>query len=128
MLPAAEPWLVRITRPEPVARAESAQADAEAPDEAVLRQLRERIAWQYPGRELTGVPSKVTASDLAERGLRREHWASSRPAFLGKGGLTPAERGTALHQFLQFADWEAARVSPDAELRRLRRMRWICPA
>lgn len=125
MLPAAEPWLVRITRPEPVERAGEEQTNAEPPDDALLQQLRERIAWQYPGQKLAGVPSKVTASDLAERGLRREHWASSRPAFLGKGGLTPAERGTALHQFLQFADWEAARVSPDAELRRLRDGRYL---
>ena len=126
-LPADEPWLVRITRPEPVGETRQEEREAESPDEKSLARLRERLSWRYPGQALAGVPSKVAASDLAERGLRREHWASSRPAFLGKGGLTPAERGTALHQFLQFANWEAARVDPQAELSRLDAARYLTP-
>lgn len=34
-------------------------------------------------------------------------------------GLTPAERGTALHNFMQFADFSAASKDPEAELKRL---------
>ena len=34
-------------------------------------------------------------------------------------GLTPAERGTALHNFMQFADFSAASKKPEAELKRL---------
>ncbi len=124
-LPADEPWLVRLSRPAPVQAAQEEEGEPEPPDEEALSRLRERLAWRYPGQALAGVPSKVAASDLAERGLRREHWASSRPAFLGKGGLTPAERGTALHQFLQFADWTAAREAPQEELSRLRAARFL---
>ena len=36
----------------------------------------------------------------------------SRPAWLGEQGMTPAERGTALHAFMQFADFAAARPRP----------------
>ncbi len=125
VLPAEEPWLVRVTRPEPVQNACAEEKAPEPPDAEALRRLRERLSWRYPGEALVGVPSKAAASDLAERALRREHWASSRPAFLGKGGLTPAERGTALHQYLQFADWEKAAADPAAELLRLETKRYL---
>ena len=45
--------------------------------------------------------------------------ALSRPAFLGAKGMTPAERGTALHDFMQFSDFSAAADDPEAERRRL---------
>lgn len=48
-----------------------------------------------------------------------EYAATARPAFLGKLGLTPAERGTALHAYLQFADYRAAKLNPEEELHRL---------
>ena len=126
-LPASEPWLIRITRPALVEREPEEKAAPQPIDEEELRLLRERVYWQYPGEALTRVPSKVAASDLAERGLRREHWAASRPAFLSKGGLTPAERGTALHQFLQFSDWAKARIDPQSELAQLEAKRFLTP-
>ena len=126
-LPASEPWLIRITRPALVEREQEEKAVPQPVNEEELRLLRERVHWQYPGEALTRVPAKVAASDLAERGLRREHWTASRPAFLSKGGLTPAERGTALHQFLQFSDWTKARIDPQSELARLEAERFLTP-
>lgn len=38
---------------------------------------------------------------------------------MGKKGLTPAERGTALHAFLQFADWKILKKNVQGELERL---------
>lgn len=45
--------------------------------------------------------------------------AVRRPAFLSESGLTPAERGTALHTFMQFARYDAAADSPEGERNRL---------
>ncbi len=126
-LPAEEPWLVRVTQPEPPLKREQEAAAPQPADEEALRRLSAAVAWRYPGEALSGVPAKVTASDLAERETGREYWASSRPAFLGEGGLTPAERGVALHQFLQFARWEEARAAPEQELARLEAGRFLTP-
>ncbi|MDD3261703.1 MAG: PD-(D/E)XK nuclease family protein, partial [Oscillospiraceae bacterium] len=45
--------------------------------------------------------------------------AMSRPAFLGKGGMTPAERGTALHNYMQYINYQKGAEDPYAELSRL---------
>ena len=68
---------------------------------------------------LSSVPAKRAASDGSERGINREYFASSRPAFMSAGGLTPAQRGTATHKFMQFSDYAAARDNISAELDRL---------
>ena len=66
----------------------------------------------------TKLATKVAASALAAEQAETEA-TLSRPAFLSAKGLTPAERGTALHNFMQFADFSAASKDPEAELKRL---------
>ncbi|MBQ1984833.1 MAG: PD-(D/E)XK nuclease family protein, partial [Clostridia bacterium] len=74
----------------------------------------------------TNMPTKVSASGLAAVQAEREGEETlSRPAFLGAKGMTPAERGTALHDFMQFADFTMAAVQPEHELERLVRERFI---
>ncbi len=90
-----------------------------APDEDAFRRMRERIGFVYPYEGALGIPAKVAASKLAaEQGASRE-FTLSRPAWMGEKGMTPAERGVALHEFMQFADFRAALESPERELDRL---------
>lgn len=89
------------------------------PDEALLAKLHARFAHREPYRALSRIPVKAAISVLAEEAQERQYAASARPAFLSQSGLTPAERGTALHTFLQFADYTAAAEDPAAELHRL---------
>lgn len=72
----------------------------------------------YPYAAQTKLATKVAASALAAEQAETEA-TLSRPAFLSAKGLTPAERGTALHNFMQFADFSAASKDPEAELKRL---------
>ena len=72
--------------------------------------------WNMVTDELS---AKRAASDGSERGINREYFASSRPAFMSSGGLTPAQRGTATHKFMQFSDYAAARADIESELARL---------
>ena len=58
---------------------------------------------------------------MEEQGIGGEFFASSRPAFLHAGGLTPAQRGTVLHRFMQYADYSAAAEDVQKELDRLKR-------
>lgn len=89
------------------------------PNEELIAAIEERLQYQYPYGSLTGIPSKVTASELT----KQEHSGDSinlmRPSFMMTGGLTPTERGRALHKYMEFANFRAAAEAPDKELKRL---------
>ncbi len=97
---------------------EPAQKTAE-PDATLCDALHARFAYPYPYAALRHVEAKSAVSDLAERTERRLHEFTARPAFLSQSGMTPAERGTAMHACMQFADLAALRRDPEAELSRL---------
>ncbi len=70
--------------------------------------LRERIDYKYPYMSLSKTVSKTTASSLKASTLNEEFFACDIPAFMSKGGLTAAQRGTAAHRFLQCCDYSRA--------------------
>lgn len=97
--------------PEP----ENIETDTES-----IAQLREDIAkrllYKYPYESLCRAPSKVTASQVhPDSGIS----FAERPSFMTAGGLSATERGTALHRFMQYADFSQAAFSPEKELERL---------
>ncbi len=87
-----------------------------APDAALVQQLLQGFAWQYPHAPLTTLPAKVSVTSLVHK---EQGTILSRPAFLAKDGMTAAEKGTALHAFLENADFDtlkAARAQGTATL------------
>ena len=50
--------------------------------------------------------------------IDRDYFASSMPAFMHENGLTGALRGIATHTFVQFADFEKAKISVQNEIDR----------
>lgn len=119
VLPCETAWhvdCVSVPRPDDEAPPPASTAAA---DPRLAAHIRGRIAYRYPYLALSALPVKLAASDMAHATLKRESVARSRPAFLGKAGLTPAERGTALHTFMQYARYEAAAADPEEEARRL---------
>ncbi len=78
--------------------------------------LIEALRWKYPHEKAAVTPSKLTATQLKGRHkdeeaaenapVTRSIPALSRPEFiLEKKGLSATEKGTAAHQFLQYADF-----------------------
>ena len=63
--------------------------------------------------------AKTSVSKLAKKEADRQFCATSRPAFLSKEGLSPTERGTALHKFMQYADFKNAQKNIQGEIDRL---------
>ncbi|MCI1964829.1 MAG: helicase-exonuclease AddAB subunit AddA [Oscillospiraceae bacterium] len=124
-------WSFQVTRPqndpEEEPEAEQETQTAAEPDAAFLAKLESDFSFVYPYSETGGMCAKVAASELAAGRFSARYAASSRPAFLGKGGLTPAERGTALHAFLQFADYRRAVEDPVQELSRLQKQKFLTP-
>ncbi len=88
-------------------------------NEELLAQIKERLEYKYPYEMLNGVVAKRIASKLDSEELGGEYFASRKPAFTGKGSLTPAQRGTATHRFMQFADYIQAKSSVETELEKL---------
>jgi len=99
---------------------DAAAESEETPVQTVtIEGLDERLSFCYPYAVLERVPVKLAASELAHRDTSGAFVATRRPAFLSEEGLTPAEKGTALHTFMQFADFTAAEKSPETEADRL---------
>ena len=71
-------------------------------DPALVDGLREGFVWRYPAAELAAVPAKVSVTSIVHKA---EQTTLERPGFLSKDGLTAAEMGTALHAFLEHADF-----------------------
>ena len=86
----------------------SEKIDTATPDEApetdpaLVEKLRQGFAWQYPAAALAQVPAKVSVTSIVHKA---EQTTLERPGFLSKDGLTAAEMGTALHAFLEHADF-----------------------
>ena len=116
------PWDIRILLPPEADQVPEIREEepAEA-DLSLLQTLQKQVEYRYPYEGLRGIPAKVTASALTKKEEAAHPGESllSRPSFLYSKGLTPAERGTALHSFLQFSNYAAAAENPQAELERL---------
>jgi len=106
--------------------------------------LREKLLWVYPHTASVHMPSKLTATQLKGRIKddeaaehtaaplkKRFHAALSRPRFAqNELGLTAAQKGTAIHQAMQFLDFSAGVDTPEgvaAELKRLEEKHFISP-
>ncbi len=89
------------------------------PDEALTAAVLERMQYRYPHTALANVPAKLAASEVAHKQRAAASAALSRPSFMESSGLTSAERGTALHDFLLFASFEKAMDGLETEISRL---------
>lgn len=87
--------------------------------ERLVSGIRERVEYRYPYAALAEIAAKRAASQEEGGVVDQRFFATSRPAFLGDGGMTPAQRGTATHLFMQFADYEQARADARTEGERL---------
>lgn len=120
-LPAAFPLqTVLADAPETVEIPQTQALPQTQPDARLLEEIRARTHYVYPYAQLALATAKQTASGMEALGVGGEFFAASRPAFLSEGGLTPAQRGTVLHRFMQYADYAAAAENVQKELERLR--------
>ena len=103
---------VQEAGPEPEPSGQEPEQPAAVPaDPALVAGLQEGFAWHYPAAELAAVPAKVSVTSIVHKA---EQTTLERPAFLSKDGLTAAEMGTALHAFLEHADFSALAAAKDA--------------
>lgn len=118
-----DPWAVRLVSAGAPSGGEAPRTEPEAPRHVeVSEELRDRLGYVYPYKAATAMPSKVTATELkgAYKDVEANEEAAAmsaddekamrpptRPQFMeGRGGLTPAQRGTAVHTVMQYADFD----------------------
>ena len=110
--------------------AASSRAEPSAEERAAsageTEDYRARLVFRYPFARAVTLPSKLTVTEIAKGGLAPS--VSLREPLLARShDFTPAERGTFLHRFLQFADYDAARSDPARERERLISMGYFTP-
>jgi len=88
------------------------------PDAALLAQIEANSAFSYPFMEESLSPSKFAVSQLTHQ-QSEDYFCAVRPAFMNEQGMTSAQKGSATHKFMQFADYTAAQQSMEKELQRL---------
>ena len=87
------------------------------PDSEIARLIRERAESRYTC-DCSGILAKITASSTENTQKKREYFAKRKPAFLN-ADFTGADRGNAIHKFLELCDFKAAFNSPENEKQRL---------
>ena len=98
---------------------------APAADPAAVARLRASFAWQSPRAALEKVPAKVSVSAVVHAA---RPVALERLAFLQKSGMTGAERGTAIHAFMQSVPFDGPAPDLTAEVRRQTELQLLDPA
>lgn len=94
------------------------------PDEELAAELKERISYEYPYTPLFGIESKSSVSALANKAESDKFAFSARPAFMCGGGITAAERGTAMHKIMEFINFGNA-DNIEEEIERLYEWQYI---
>ncbi|MBO5064724.1 MAG: helicase-exonuclease AddAB subunit AddA [Clostridia bacterium] len=93
-------------------------AEISAPvDEALLNTINERINYKY-SYDCSGILAKITASSTEKTRATKEYFAKSKPHFISEG-FSAADRGTAIHKFLELCDFKNACRDIESEKQRL---------
>ena len=129
----------------PVSAAEAAAAQDDetelphaAPDAALVEKLRRSLAFSYPHEAAAHLPSKVTATELKHlepgdgeaASIAPESHSRFRTPRLGDDRpLTPTQRGSAAHTFLQHVDYAktGSETALREELSRLTEQKFLTP-
>ena len=128
-------WLLPAFQPENIKLAESIAAQEHPPDripsdrglpsQALCDEIQRRLTYQYPYLPLMRLPAKRAVSELTEQAQQARHAFSARPAFVRKDSISAAQRGDAMHAFLQYADFRCAAADLEKEVDRLHRLGYL---
>ena len=88
-------------------------------DMLILDTINKKVNYKYPYADFASMPIKYSASRVDENaGVL--YVATENPAFMGKDELTPAQRGTLAHKFLEKCDFTFAEENVENEIARLK--------
>lgn len=94
--------------------AERAEADFE-----MVSEIAQKLSFEYDNLKISSMAAKRTASSLDDSVKGFDYFASGKPAFMNDEGLSPSEKGTAMHSFMQYCDYKRAKDNLEDEISRL---------
>ncbi|MEE0928133.1 MAG: helicase-exonuclease AddAB subunit AddA [Acutalibacteraceae bacterium] len=103
----------------PVPMLVNAQNQEVYADPERVNRLREIYDYEYPYKELLGLESKTSVTDIVHKADDKLYRFTARPSFMQQDGLSSAERGTATHKVMQHIDFDKAKISLKNEIERL---------
>lgn len=106
-------WGFEIVTPEPQSDPNNEEIPphdfSDAPrniDTNLIEVFEKRFNFEYPHKNCINLPMKISASQMSHGETSEEYIASSKPEFMSAKNLTPLHRGTAMHQFVCYADFK----------------------
>lgn len=95
------------------------------PNIKFAEQLKNRLEFRYLYKEQTIIPTKIAVSQLAKADTAKNYRFARRPAFMQKEGLTGAQKGNAMHKFMQFANYRSASYDVQKEINRMVQKKYL---
>lgn len=94
------------------------------PDSETVEEIHRMVQFSYASRDSSRRSLLSVSAIQEERNQRPPIW--KRPQFQQeRTRLTGAERGTAVHTFFQYADFQLAEQNPEAEIKRLQQYGYL---
>ncbi|MDE6659253.1 MAG: PD-(D/E)XK nuclease family protein, partial [Eubacterium sp.] len=91
----------------------------------IVSQIEEKLAFEYENMHISSVAAKRTASSLDDSVKGFDYFASAKPAFMNDEGMSPSEKGTAMHSFMQYCDYNNAKNNLEDEIARLQNKAYL---
>ncbi len=85
----------------------------------IVEDIIRKASFIYPYEKFVNLPTGLAVSMIGKEEIVQDKLFTSQPRFIKDKGLTGAQRGTAVHKFMQFAHYEQANVDINKELERL---------
>lgn len=112
-------WDINLISPEPECsetldnyeECTETQNSVENFDAAWRQIINDRFDFVYPYKEFINLPLKISASMMNQSGDWEQYTANSKPSFVSEKNFTPAQKGTALHKFMCFANFKRATLN-----------------
>lgn len=89
-------------------------------NEEKYNQLCDVLDYKYKYKDLNKIFVKQSASNLAHKEFEADFEFSAEPVFVHNQSLSAAQKGTAMHKFMQFCDFKLAKNNLKSEIDRLK--------
>lgn len=107
--------LTRVNEIEEIEKTAELERVASSPE--LIEKLSELSRYKYPFEIESQIVGHYSVSELTKGQSFDTFDFEKTPDFMSQDRMTGAERGTALHTFMQFADFESARENLENELK-----------
>ncbi len=87
--------------------------------------IRKCLDFEYPFEALRNVQSKASVSSMIKKAENNDFDFTALPGFLSDTGLSPTQRGTAVHKIMQYMDFSKAKEDFEGEINRLYEWEYI---